>query len=198
MTAGHVSRHVGTTGPRQEVRDLSSLNRLDYADVFTLLTTTEATPEEWARAMFGNTPNIAERLIWCGILGMRLLPSPAPEVVASWRIGGCGSNWLRLENGSGFMASNLVVHLGSGDVSLGTFAHYRRPRGRVVWNSLSPIHRRLAPGLLLGAEALVRRQPPRGRRERSRQSPEHVPPALDPAHGDTFGHQAEGPLLPRE
>ncbi|MFJ6656054.1 hypothetical protein ACIQNG_06770 [Streptomyces sp. NPDC091377] len=44
-----------------------------------------------------------------------------------------------------------------GRLSLATFLHYdRRLPGRAIWTPLSAVHRRLAPGLLRGAEARVR------------------------------------------
>ena len=41
------------------VATLSSLPRLDYADRFTLSTDADATPEQWARAIFGDVPGVA-------------------------------------------------------------------------------------------------------------------------------------------
>jgi hypothetical protein len=65
-------RIVGTENIPESVRALGSLPAIDYADLFTLSTPAEATPEGWARAMFGNVPSLGERLIWRGLLGLRL------------------------------------------------------------------------------------------------------------------------------
>lgn len=163
MTLGEVRRVLGLDGGGQVVRALASLDRLDYADVFTLATATAVAPEDWARAMFGDSPTAVERLIWRGCLGMPLSPSPAPDVIAGWPVDGRGRNWIRLHNASPMMAGNLVIHIGDGEVSLGTFIRYDRRRGQLVWAVLAPLHRRLAPGLLRDAEATVqRRRSPQG------------------------------------
>jgi hypothetical protein len=147
----------GALGGEQEstvpesVRALGSLPRIDYADLFTLSTKAEATPERWARAMFGNVPSPAERVIWCGLLGLRLARGRSPATVGGWRIGGRGADWIRLEAASGALNCNLVVQTGGGRVSLATFLHYERWLGRAVWAPLSAVHRRLVPGVLRNA-----------------------------------------------
>jgi hypothetical protein len=74
---------------------------MDYADLFvlTLPTPAAATPEGWARAMFGNVPSPAERLIWRVLLGLRLACGRSSATVGGWRIGGRGTDWIRLEIG---------------------------------------------------------------------------------------------------
>lgn len=137
------------------VRGLSSLSRIDYADLFVLATELEAAPEQWARAMFGDVPDIGERLIWQGLLGFRLSRGRSPATVAGWRIGDRGEGWIRLEAASWFLSGNLLVQAGAGQLSLATLLRYDRPLGRVVWPPLAVVHRRLAPGLLRGAAARV-------------------------------------------
>ena len=53
MTTTFVDRAVGAQQIPASVRGLSSLPDIDYADYFSLATDLEATPEQWARAMFG-------------------------------------------------------------------------------------------------------------------------------------------------
>jgi hypothetical protein len=141
----------------ESVRALGSLPAIDYADLFTLSTPTEATPEGWARAMFGNVPGPAERLIWRGLLRLRLARGRSPATVAGWRIGGRGADWIRLEAASASLSCNLLVQTGEGRVSLATFLHYDRGLGRAVWTPLSAIHRRLVPGVLRAAAARAAR-----------------------------------------
>jgi hypothetical protein len=141
----------------ESVRALGSLTGIDYADLFTLHTRAEATPERWARAMFGNVPSPAERVIWRGLLGLRLARGRSPATVGGWRIGGRGADWIRLEAASGALSCNLVVQTGDGRVSLATFLHYERRLGRALWPPLSAIHRRLVPGVLRSAAARAAR-----------------------------------------
>ena len=146
---------VGPHGMPESVRALSGLPGIDYADHFTLTTDARATPERWARAMFGDVPNLGEQVIWRGFLGLRLSCGRSPATVAGWRIGGRGPEWIRLEAASWFLRANLIVVTGDGRVSLATFLRYERPLGRRVWPPLSAIHRALVPGVLRDAAAKI-------------------------------------------
>jgi hypothetical protein len=156
MTVGFVDSVVGTGNITESVRALSSLPDIDYADQFTISTDADATPEQWARAMFGDVPGVAELLIWRGLLGLRLSRGRSPATVAGWQIGERGEDWIRLEAVSWFLTGNLLVQTADGQVSLGTFLHYDRRLGHGVWPPLSAIHRRLVPGLLRDAAARIR------------------------------------------
>ncbi|GAA1582098.1 hypothetical protein GCM10009678_76050 [Actinomadura kijaniata] len=154
--AAPVTGVVGTRDVPESVRALGALPDGDYVDHFTLPTDADATPEQWARAMFGDVPTPAERLIWSGLLGIRLSRGRSPDTVAGWRIAERGEGWIRLEAASWFLTDRLVVQAADGRVSLGTFLRYDRPLGRYVWPPLAAVHRRLAPGLLREAEEKIR------------------------------------------
>lgn len=153
MTASFVKSVVGTHNLPQSILTLSSLPRIDYVDRFSLSTHVDATPERWARAMFGNIPSLAEILIWRILLGLRLSRERSPSTVAGWRIGDRGADWIRLEATSWFLAGNLLVQRADQQVSLITFIHYRRWLGRLVWALLSAFHRWLVPNVLRNALA---------------------------------------------
>ncbi|GAA3933314.1 hypothetical protein [Actinoplanes auranticolor] len=141
----------------ESVLTLSSVPEIDYVDRFTLATDVHASPEQWARAMFGDVPGPGELFIWRVLLGLRLSRRPGPATVAGWRIGGHGEDWIRLEAASWFLSANLLVQTGDAQVSLVTLLHYgRRPAG-AVWPPLSAVHRRLVPRVLRDAEARIRR-----------------------------------------
>ncbi|MEV1175772.1 hypothetical protein [Nonomuraea sp. NPDC049784] len=152
-SAATVDRAVGVHNIPEPVRALSSLSRIDYVDRFTLSTDADATPELWARALFGDVPNAAEQLIWRGLLGLRLSRGRSPDTVAGWQIAARGHDWIRLEAASWFLTGNLVVQATGGRVSLGTFLRYDQPLGQTVWTPLSALHRQLVPGLLRAAAA---------------------------------------------
>jgi hypothetical protein len=137
--------------------ELSSLPRVDYADRFDQDTDADATPERWARAMFGDVPGAGELFIWRGLLQLRLHRGRSPHTVAGWRIGGHGEDWIRLEAASWFLAANLIVQTAPGRVWLTTFVHYGRWPAAAVWPRLSAVHRRLIPGVLRAAAARVNR-----------------------------------------
>ncbi|WP_018656598.1 DUF2867 domain-containing protein [Actinomadura flavalba] len=147
---------VGAHAVPASLRTLGTLPAVDYADDFVFATDVAATPERWARAMFGDVPSPGERFIWRGLLGLRLARGRSPETVAGWRVTGRGPDWIRLEAASRSLTANLVVRAGGGQVALGTLMHYRRPLGRLVWTPLSAVHRRLAPGVFGPAAATIR------------------------------------------
>ena len=148
----HAGMRVGTQNVPESVRALSSLPEIDYVDLFSLSTDTNATPEQWARAIFGDVPSAKAQVIWRGFLGLRLSRGQSAETVAGWRIAERGEDWIRLEAASWFLTGNLLVRAADGRVSLGTFLRYDRRWGQFVWPPLSVVHRRLAPGLLCDAE----------------------------------------------
>ena len=156
--AAAVSGVVGTSAIPEPDRSASSLPDADYADAFSLVTDVVASPEQWARAMFGDIPSPAERFIWRGLLGIRLSRGSSPHTVAGWRIGERSEQWIRLEACSWFLSANLVVRTSDGRVSLATLLRYDRSLGSVVWPPLSAVHRRLTPRVLRAAVAIRARE----------------------------------------
>jgi Protein of unknown function (DUF2867) len=161
METTMIASAVGTRNMPGSVRELSSLPEPDYADRFTLATDEGATPERWARSMFGDVPSARGRFLWRGLLGLRLSPGRSPETVAGWRIGDRGDIWIRLDAESWFLSANLLVQTAPGRVSLTTLVHYERRFGAVVWPPLSALHRRLVPGVLHSAAARIQAVPDR-------------------------------------
>jgi hypothetical protein len=165
-----VTGAVGTHELPEPVRALTALPGTHYVDCFTLATDVDATPEQWARAMFGDVPSAAERFIWRGLLGIRLSRGASPDTVAGWRIAARGGDWIRLEAASWFLTGNLLVRAAGGQVSLATFLRYDRLLGHAVWPPLSAVHRGLAPGLLRDAAAKLAARLQAARRAATRAS----------------------------
>ena len=149
---------VGVGDAPAEVIDLTSLAAVDYLDLFTMRTDVTATPEAWARAMFGDEPSREERLIWRVALGLRLASGRSPSTVAGWRISGRGAEWIRLETQGPLLAANLVVRATAGTIALATAIQHRSAAGRWVWTPASALHRFLVPGVLRRAEDVARRR----------------------------------------
>lgn len=133
----------------------SSLPKVSYADQFTLATTEKASPEQWARAMFGDVPSVGELMIWRVILGLRLAKGTSASTVAGWQIGDRGDDWIRLEATSWFLSANLIVDRSPGQVSLTTMVSYDRFPADILWTNLSKVHRRLSPGVLRDADSRI-------------------------------------------
>jgi len=132
---------------------MTELSTVDYTDRFSVRTDAPGTPEQWARAMFGNVPSPGELFIWRVVLGLRLSRGRSPDTVAGWRIGGRGDDWIRLEAASPAMTANLVVRAGGGEVSLTTLVRYDRAPARLMWPPPSAVHRWLVPRVLRDAAA---------------------------------------------
>ena len=165
-----VSEVVGMSVIPEQDRSASSLPNADYADSFSIATGISASPEQWARAMFGDVPSPGQRFIWRRVLGFRLSRGRSSHSVAGWRIAERHARWIRLETESRLFSANLVVRTSERRVMLTTFVRYDRGAGRIVWTALSPVHRRLIPGVLRDAVKIRARA-----RSRPRRSNEYAP-----------------------
>lgn len=133
----------------------SSVPDADYADWFSLATSASASPEQCARAMFGDTPGWQARLIWGVLLRLHLIRAASPDSVAGYRIAARGARWIRLEASSRSLTSNLIVSTDDDEISLATLMRYDRLPGRVTWSLLSAVHRAEAPRLLARTAAAL-------------------------------------------
>lgn len=106
------------------------------------------TAESWARAMFGDAPDAGQRFILTGLLRLRLAPIATFDTVVGVVVAENTAQDLRLEADSPLLRRHIVVRVEEAQVSLATVMGYRRRRGRITWQLVSAIHRRVAPGLL--------------------------------------------------
>lgn len=131
-----------------DVRELSPMVDPDYVEAFTLTPgLPDGSPEQWARAMFGEVAGRQGQFIWRALLGLRL--RDAPDRIAGWSVEQSDEHVIRLEARSWFLTGHLVVRVDGQRVTLGTFIGYDRRVAGWVWGPLSRVHRRLAPGLLV-------------------------------------------------
>ena len=143
---------VGVEHVPEPIRSLHGLDRVDYADLFTLHTTsaTDWSVEQWARAVLEDS-QAARRFAfipWRVLLGLRLSPSHAPRYVHGWKIAAAGDDWIRLEAASGLMTCHAVAHVAEGQVSVALFVRYDQPIAARWWSVLSVVHRRAMPVIL--------------------------------------------------
>ncbi|MGO2037220.1 MAG: hypothetical protein ACTH2U_12130 [Brevibacterium sp.] len=141
---------VGKENVDVEVMANSSLSRVDYVDHFTVnhQVKISAIAEEWARAMFGDAPDLIEKLLWSGILGLRLHKGKSAETIAGWSITARGYDWIRMSAASRNASAELIVHVTDEVLGLATIVRYDRKHAPAVWVPVAFVHRRLVPVLL--------------------------------------------------
>lgn len=149
-TSGAVRGAVGTQAVPSAVLDLSALSRVDYVDHVAIAHphAAEVTAEHWARAMFGDAPDPTVRLLWGGVLGLRLALGVSRDTVAGWRIAERGEGWIRLTTSSRSATAELIVHADDAQLGLALVVRFDRRTARINWLPIAAVHRRLVPVLL--------------------------------------------------
>lgn len=148
--AGAVAGSVGPENVSPNLLAISSLPRVDYADhfVLTLDQTPPADPELWARTMLGDTPDLIERLLWSGVLGLHLHAGKSPATIAGWRITERGDDWISMSAASRNISAALIIRVTAATLELATLVQCDRARARAIWAPTAFVHRRLVPFLL--------------------------------------------------
>jgi hypothetical protein len=141
---------VGLDHFPEPMRSLSTLTRIDYADLVTaeFSGTAECSAEEWAYTVLEETATgRAAPLVW-HLLGLRLGPRPSTAHVQGWRIDARGHNWFRVETSSFMMSAQAVVRVADDEVALALYVRFDKPIAAVVWSLASRLHRRGFPVML--------------------------------------------------
>lgn len=105
-----VTARIGMAEIAPDVWSRTSL-RPHRADQFTvqLPQLIDAPAEAWARAIFGDVPDIGQRFIFQALLRYPLARGPSPSTIAGWPIMDQGDTWVRLENWSSSTICHLIV-----------------------------------------------------------------------------------------
>lgn len=152
-----VTTTVGWRALRDEVRCLSTLSRVDFADLHTLRTAAagRGSPEDWARAILERAPRSRHSPygFW-RLLGLRLGPRSSPDHVQGWRVAARGADWIRLEAASWYMTAEALVRVSEDEVCVSLFLRHDRPIAAMIWAPVSPLHRRGVPVMLRQALAV--------------------------------------------
>lgn len=167
-TRAHVEETVGVAAVEESVLKRSGLAGIDYVDHFEIhpVDAAAATPEQWARALFGDVPDAAERFIWRGVLRLHLSEGRSRLTVGGWRISERGDCWVRLETESKALSANLIVAVDGSTLSLTTLVRYDRISGRLIWTVLSAVHRMLIPRMLRSVTKTLALRSPAASRSR--------------------------------
>jgi hypothetical protein len=146
--------------PSPDSRALSTLDRVDYTDAFTLDPGTgparDRTPEQWARAVIEGAPASMRRQLRRGwrLLGLRLGPASSAQRVLGWEIRRSTPEFVLLGAGSRIgMPGELLFRRDPDGVAFATFVQQRNPLARLLWAAVTPAHQRIVRSLLTRAAA---------------------------------------------
>lgn len=148
-------RVVGGITAAQYVQGSLSLTP-DYVDRFQLETEVEASPRQWATAMFEEGLSRSDReRVWQTLLGLPMTDDGQPGAVAGLRVDSEDADHVRLTAHGGGTSGNLLVERRPGSVSLTTALAFTSRRRSATWKAISRVHRREAAALLRTAARLL-------------------------------------------
>jgi hypothetical protein len=144
---------VSQIDPPADIRALSTLPAIDYADSFIVTggPAGEYSPEQWAHAALSQAPRPVRIKLVIGwtLLGLRLGTGPAGERILGWRIRQRTPDHLLLGAGSyvGLPAELLFCRQPDG-LLFATFVGERSRLARALWPRVIPSHQRIVTSLL--------------------------------------------------
>jgi hypothetical protein len=136
----------------------ASPDRFDYADGFEVrLTAPDERPAvEWMRCGLEQAPLPMRWMILVVhrfVLGFRLAPRSEPGNVLGWRIVTSEPDLIHLQASSPLMRGDLIGWRDDpARMTLSTYLSFNRPgTARLIWMAVGPLHRAIAPYLLVRA-----------------------------------------------
>lgn len=150
----------------QSIREHSTLDRVDYADLFSGVAErpVSVTPAAWAQAMGPGAPfhvrvvvraaHLAQRRV----LGLHLDKRDEPNRVLGWKLSAAGDHWFSMEAEGWLGEGHLIFHMDGRRVCIGTLLRYDRRMAALVWAPVSLLHRQVGLTLLrylIAAEPLT-------------------------------------------
>ena len=152
MTLSTTDQRARRTSPADE--PLGAELRYDYADAFevNLREGDSRTAERVVRTGLEHASPALGRVVLAvhrHVLRFRLGPVSSPKHVVGWQIATNEPEVLCLK-AEGSLINGVMVARRTGDnvARLTTFVTYQRPRARIVWAIVGPVHRKMAPNLM--------------------------------------------------
>lgn len=134
-----------------DVRELSTLPRIDYADAFLVDTSThpDRTAEQWAKAVLEEAPASMRAQLLSGWLALGLKVGESGPSILDWAVRSCTPDTLLLGRDSRTgMPAELLFTLRQEGLLFGTFVRHRTPTTRAVWAAVVRTHVRTVLELL--------------------------------------------------
>ncbi|MDT5290922.1 MAG: hypothetical protein QOF88_5811 [Mycobacterium sp.] len=139
-----------------DVRELSTLPRIDYADAFLVDTSAhpERTAERWAKAMLEEAPASMRAKLLSGWTALGLKAAESGPSILAWEVHSSAPDALLLGRDSRIgMPGELLFALRPEGLLFATFVHHRTPATRAVWAAVVRTHVRTVLELLERAAA---------------------------------------------
>jgi hypothetical protein len=151
-----IGRLWRTTSVRQipvpdDVRELSTLPRIDYADAFHVDTGAHPqwTAERWAKAVLEEAPAATRAQLLSGWVALGLKPAEPGPAILDWAVRSSTSRTVLLGRESRIgMPAELLFTLRKEGLLFATFVHHRTPATRAVWAAVIRTHVRTVLGLV--------------------------------------------------
>jgi Protein of unknown function (DUF2867) len=126
-------------------RELAALDRINYADCFTVAVSATRTSEEWLRLVVEAMPAlfVAVRAAHRA-LGLQLAPADSAEHIIGWEVLRSDPEACVLGNAGWLGAPRIVGLAPPGQVVLATLIEFNGITGRALWAAAAPVHRAVA------------------------------------------------------
>jgi hypothetical protein len=134
-----------------DVRDLSTLPRIDYADAFLVDTSAhpERTAERWAKAILEEAPASMRAKLLSGWTALGLKAAESGPSILAWQVRSSAPDTLLLGRDSRIgMPGELLFALRPEGLLVATFVHHHTPATRAVWAAVERTHVRTVLELL--------------------------------------------------
>lgn len=131
----------------------TAIGDVDYVDAFEVAVGERQTRsgEQWARAVFEDSPVVVRMLLvlgWRLVLGLRLGPRGSAEHVLGWRITARTPDEITLVLTGPWLIARLAIGMQRARLRQTTMVSFRRWPARPLWSMAGLAHRRLVPYVL--------------------------------------------------
>ncbi len=137
--------------PPQDIRDLSTLPRVDYADAFVVESAAAPgwTAEGWARAVLEEAPIEMRAKLTSGWMALGLKSATSDRSILGWAILHRSADTLLLGRESRIgMSGELLFTRRAEGLLFATFIHHHTAATRPMWKAVEPTHVRTVRALL--------------------------------------------------
>lgn len=129
----------------ERARHLAALERIDYADCFSVTVPAERSPEEWIRLAAHAMPSLFSLVrVAHRALGLHLAPADSPDHVIGWEILRSDPDEAVLGNAGTLGMARIVGLASQGHVTIATLITLNGRTGRALWAAAAPVHRAVA------------------------------------------------------